>query len=111
MRGLALSVGRPTNFGLGATLGIVLIGAVLGLLGGMIYALVPSRLPGSPALKGMVFSTLFLAALIPLQPAAVQDEIAAFQGHLLLATFWFWLIFSGYGCTLASVAARWNWKS
>ncbi len=51
MRGLALAVGRPTNFGIGASAGIVLIGSVLGLLGGVLFALVGSRLPRSAAAK------------------------------------------------------------
>src|SRR6476661_5487139 len=76
MRGLALAVGRPTNFGLGASAGIVLIGSLLGLLGGILFVLVKSRLPGSALAKGMIFGTLYFA-FIPLQPAAVQEEIAA----------------------------------
>jgi hypothetical protein len=106
MRVLALAVGRPTNFGTGATAGIILIGAVLGLVGGIAFAIVASRLPGSPLVKGLLFGTLFLAVLIPLQPAAVQEEIAAFRGHLMVATMSFWILFCGYGVTLASVAAR-----
>jgi hypothetical protein len=108
MRALALAVDRPTNFGLGATVGVIFIGAVLGLVGGLVFALVARGLPGTPAVKGLVFGTLFLAALIPLQPPAVQEEIAAFHGHLLLATLCFWLIFCGYGVTLASLCARWQ---
>jgi hypothetical protein len=54
----------------------------------------------------VLFGTLFLAVLIPLQPAAVQEEIAAFRGHLVLATFCFWLIFAGYGFALAKLAPR-----
>ena len=106
MRGLALAVGRPTNFGLGASAGIVLIGSLLGLLGGILFVLVKSRLPGSALAKGMIFGTLYFALLIPLQPAAVQEEIAAFQGHLLLATICFWLIFAAYGVMLSEVVAR-----
>src|SRR5882757_7570202 len=90
MRGLALEVGRPTNFGLGATAGIVLIGSALGLVGGVLFVLVGRRLPTSGAIKGVLFGTLFFASLIPLQPAAVKEEIAAFRGHLLLATICFW---------------------
>jgi hypothetical protein len=108
MRALALAVDRPTNFGLAATLGIIFIGAVLGLAGGLVFALVARGLPGKPAVKGPVFGTLFLAGLIPLQPPAVQEEIAAFHGHLLLATVCFGLIFCGYGLTLASLSARWE---
>src|SRR3954469_7741799 len=44
MRALAIAGDRPTNFGIGASAGIVLIGSVLGLLGGLLFALVGSRL-------------------------------------------------------------------
>jgi hypothetical protein len=108
MRGLALAVGRPTNFGLGATAGIVLIGSLLGLVGGVAFALMSKRLPGTTAGKGMLFGTLFLGVLIPLQPAAVQEEIEAFRGHLFLATLCFWLIFACYGATMAVVVDRWD---
>jgi hypothetical protein len=106
MRGLAVAVGRSTDFGLGATAGIVLIGGVLGLIGGVVFALVAGRLPGSAAAKGVLFGTAFLAVLIPLQPAAVQEEIEAFRGHLVLATICFWVIFALYGFTLAKFARR-----
>jgi len=106
MRGLALAVGRPTNFGLGATAGIVLIGSLLGLVGGVLFALVGRRLPTSGAMNGALFGTLFFALLIPLQPAAVQEEIAAFREHLFLATICFWLIFATYGVVLSEFAAH-----
>lgn len=108
MRGLAVAVDRPTNFGIAASVGIVLIGSILGLLGGVLFALVGSRLPRPAAAKGLIFGTLFFALLIPLQPAAVQEEIAAFQGHLLLATICFWLIFAAYGVTMSVVVTRGN---
>jgi hypothetical protein len=106
MRGLALAIGRPTNFGLGATAGIVLIGSVLGLVGGVLFMLIGRQLPSSGAIKGVLFGTLFFALLIPLQPAAVQEEIAAFRGHLLLATICFWVLFAGYGIMLSEIVAR-----
>jgi hypothetical protein len=106
MRGLALAVDRPTNFGIGATAGIIFIGGLLGLIGGVVFGIISSRLPGSPAIKGLLFGSLFLAVLIPLQPAAVQEEIAAFRGHLMIATMAFWFLFSGYGLTMAMLVAR-----
>jgi hypothetical protein len=108
MRALALAAGRPTNFGIGATMGIVFIGTALGLVGGIVFVIVSGHLRGSAPIKGLLFGTLFLAVLIPLQPAAVQEEIAAFEGHLLLATMSFWLLFAGYGLTLATILARLN---
>jgi hypothetical protein len=108
MRVLALAVDRPTDFGLGATAGILLIGGVIGLVGGIIFAMVAPTLPGGPGIKGLLFGTLFLAMLIPLQPRAVQEEIAAFDGHLIFATECFWLVFCGYGLTLSTLVARWE---
>ena len=43
MRLLALIAHRPTHFALEATLGILLIGAILGSVGGLGYALVLRR--------------------------------------------------------------------
>lgn len=106
MRVLALVAGRSTNFGLTATAGIVLIGTLLGLIGGAVFALGAGRLPGPAVAKGALFGTLFLAVLIPLQPAAVQEEIDAFRGHLPFAAFCFWLIFAAYGIALATFTAR-----
>src|SRR5438105_3494529 len=65
MRVLALVADRPTHFGLGASLGIVLIGGILGVLASLGYLLVGRRAPGAPALKGALYGTLLFAVLIP----------------------------------------------
>jgi hypothetical protein len=91
MRVLALIAHRPTHFGLGATLGILLRQARL-----------------APAIKGALYGTLLFAVLVPLQPAAIREEIAAFQSHLMLAGLFFWAVCVGYGVVLAGLVAGWG---
>jgi hypothetical protein len=108
MRVLALVAGRPTHFGLGASLGIVLIGGILGVLASIGYLLVGRRAPGTPALRGALYGTVLFAVLIPLQPAAIQEEIGALRGHLVVAGLCFWTACVGYGVLLAILVSRWT---
>jgi hypothetical protein len=106
MRVLALIAHRPTHFGLKATLGILLIGAILGGLASLGYTLVLRQARGAPALKGALYGSFLFAVLIPLQPAAIQEEIVAFRGHLAVAGLLFWAVCVGYGVMLAGLEAR-----
>ena len=95
MRGLALLGRRPTGFSLGATLGILLIGTILGAVGGLAFALVSGR--RSSRLGGSLFGTAFFLLLVPLQPAAIREEITAFRGHFGEVGVCFGLLFAIYG--------------
>ena len=108
MRVLALVADRPTHHGLGASLGIVLIGGILGVLAGLGYLLVARPAPGASALKGALYGTVLFAVLIPLQPAAIQEEIGALRGHLVVAGLCFWAACVGYGVLLAMLVSRWT---
>jgi hypothetical protein len=108
MRGLALIAHRPTHFGLGATLGILLIGAILGAIASLGYTLVLGQARVAPAIKRALYGTLLLAVLVSLQPAAIREEIAAFQSHLMLAGLFFWAVCVGYGISLAGFVAGWG---
>lgn len=106
MRLLALIAHRPTHFGLGATLGILVIGAILGGAASLGYSLFLHRMRGAPALKGALYGSLLFVVLIPLQPRAIQEEIDALHGHLVVAGLLFWAVCVGYGVMLAGLAAR-----
>lgn len=103
MRLLALIAHRPTHFGIQATLGILLIGAIMGSVGGLGYALVLRRASTAPLLKGALYGTFLFAVLIPLQPIAIQEEIEGLRGHLVVAGLLFWAAFLGYGVMLAAL--------
>jgi hypothetical protein len=107
MRLLALIAHRPTHLGLGGTLGILLIGAILGAIASLGYTLFFRHVRLAPAIKGACYGTVLFTVLVPLQPAAIREEIAAFQNHLMVAGLFFWAVCAGYGVLLARlVAAR-----
>jgi hypothetical protein len=101
MRLAALNAGRATHFGAGATVGILVIGAILGGLGAAGFLLIGRRLPGSAWFRGILFGSLFLMVLAPLQPPAIREEIDALRGHLVFAGVCFWVLFAAYGVVLA----------
>jgi hypothetical protein len=70
MRVVALVDGRPTEFSAGGTLLIVIVGMMLGVPLGLLYATVRRRLPGSLLAGGAVFG-LTLAGLLVLPFAAL----------------------------------------
>ena len=57
-------------------------------------------------LKGALYGTLLFAVLIPLQPMAIQEEIDALRGHLVVAGMLCWVTCAGYGVMLARLEAR-----
>ena len=74
---LALIAQRATHFGLGATLGILLIGGVSGAIASLCYTLLFRRVRLASAIKGVGYGTLLFVVVIPLQPATIREEIAA----------------------------------
>jgi hypothetical protein len=110
MRVLALVTHRPPHFGLGASLGILLIGAVLGTLACVpLIALTWRRPTGASrpaAWRGMLYGSLVFLLLIPLQPAAIREEVSALRGHMPLILALFWAIFASYGLVLQHLLSR-----
>jgi len=96
----AVHAGRATHFSAGGSLGIVLIGAVLGTIGAALFGLVAWRITRVRIVHGAVFGLLFLAAIAPLQPPAIRAEADAFRGRLAFPLACFALAFAGYGAAL-----------
>jgi len=96
----AAHVGRATHFSAGGSLGIVLIGAVLGTIGAALFGLATWWLPRVRVSHGVVFGLLFLAVLAPLQPPAIREETDAFRGRLAFPLACFACAFAGYGAML-----------
>jgi hypothetical protein len=106
MRLVALLARRPTHFGLPATLGIVLIGAVLGTLGGIAQGLLTPRGARSAAVAGVVHGTALFAVLALLQPAAIRAEVADISlPHPVIATL-FWALCALYTAAVAASLRR-----
>ena len=106
MRIMAVVAHREAHFSLGATLGILLIGGILGTLASIPFAAVRRWLPRNPVSAGVIYGTAMLMILIPLQPASIRDEITALRGFLLPATLIFWIVCTSYAIALARLNAR-----
>jgi hypothetical protein len=57
--------------------------------------------PTSFGLGGLIFGSVFLLVLIPLQPPAIREEIQSLHGHLLTATASFWALFAVSGTVIS----------
>lgn len=104
MRIVALAGHRPVHFGAGATAGIVLIGGILGLIGGLGFGLLQRVLPGSAAVKGLLYGTLFFVVVVPLQPDPIQAEITELRSIWSIVIPLFWALFLAFGLGVA----RWG---
>jgi hypothetical protein len=96
----AVHAARAPHFSMGGSLGIVLIGAVLGTIGALLFGLATRRLAHVRVAHGAVFGLLFLAVVAPLQPPAIREEVDAFRGRLAFPLACFALAFAGYGAAL-----------
>ena len=65
MWAFAEATGRPTVFTLGGSLTVVAGGAVAGLLGGIPFGMLASRLPKPLVLRGLLAGAVWLALLSP----------------------------------------------
>jgi hypothetical protein len=106
MRIVALAGHRPVHFGAGATAGILLIGGVLGLIGGVGFALLQRALPGGAVVKGLLYGTLFFVVVVPLQPAPIQAEITELRAIWSIVIPLFWALFLAFGVGVASWGGR-----
>jgi hypothetical protein len=106
MRVVAIAGHRPVHFGAGATAGILLIGGVLGLIGGLGFGLLQRALPGSAAVKGLLYGTLFFVVVVPLQPAPIQAEITDLRAIWSIVIPLFWALFLAFGVGVARWGSR-----
>jgi hypothetical protein len=102
MRILAVAAHRPTHFGLGASLGILLIGGILGILASTPVAAVSRWRTRRPVTVGVLYGTGLFLILIPMQPQAIRAEIVAFEDHLWLASTLFWTVCVVYAVILVA---------
>lgn len=79
MRGVALIGRMEPSFTLGGTLGICIMGAILGLLGGVLLGLVWRWLPGRALVKGAIFGGILavLVAILFLRVSGGELDLAA----------------------------------
>lgn len=105
MRGVAVFSGMQPDFSLGGTLFIIGLGAVLGVLPGIVFSFLQPVLPGSVRLKGGLFG-LLLSLMIVLPLLLIEPE-----GELALLPQWITAALFGpipliYGLLMGVVAAR-----
>jgi hypothetical protein len=73
---VALSLGLRLHWSWGGTAQVVLVGAAVGPVGGLLLAAIYDRLPGSPPVKGAIFGALFggaWTAIYFLRPAGPME--------------------------------------
>jgi hypothetical protein len=107
MRVVALLIHQAPHFGIGASLGIVLIGGILGTVAGLVYALtVPRRWPGRMTTRALLYGSALFGALVLLQPAAIRAEVAAARAYWWAIAPLFWSVCVAYALALALATSR-----
>lgn len=102
MRLVALLIHQAPHLGVGATLGIVFIGGVLGTLAGAAYGVtLQRRWPAWVTTKGFFFGSVLFIVLALLQPAAIRAEVTAARAYLWAIIPIFWAVCVGYAVMLA----------
>ena len=102
MRFVALLIHQVPHLGLGASLGILLIGGILGTLAGAAYGVtLQRRWPARRTIKGVVFGSALFSVLALLQPPAIRAEVAAARAYWWAIIPLFWAVCVGYALMLA----------
>lgn len=105
MRGVAVLAGQPPSFSLGGTLFIIGLGALLGVLPGIIFSFLQPVVPGSVRLKAVLFGLLLsLMITLPILLIEPQGELALLPKGGVAALFG--PIPLLFGLVLGEVAAR-----
>lgn len=101
MRLVALLVHQTPHFGIAASIGIVLIGGILGTLAGVVYGVIPQRRwAGHPTSKGVIFGSALFVVLVLTQPPAIRAEVVAARAYWWAIVPLFWALCIGYALTL-----------
>jgi hypothetical protein len=102
MRLVALLIHQVPHLGIGASLGILLIGGILGTLSGTVYGLTVHRWwPARATMNGLLFGSALFSVLVLLQPQAIREEVAAARAYWWAIIPLFWAVCVGYALVLA----------
>jgi uncharacterized BrkB/YihY/UPF0761 family membrane protein len=97
MRAIALGSNTPPAFSIGGTVTVVFLGALSGVGGGLLYALLHRVVPRPRLVRSALFAIalvlLTLRGLRPIQPLALE---------------WFMPLALGYGAIVDTVYTAWN---
>jgi len=100
MRIVALAAHKPTEFSVGGTLGILMVGAIYGLLVGLVFAGTRRFLPGSWCRSGLISGLLVLLITgWPIYSGFIMEESSL--GVRALAVAMFGALFVGFGMVVA----------
>jgi hypothetical protein len=101
MRLVALLTHQAPNFGIVPSLGIFLIGGIIGTLAGVVYGFMPQqRWPGHATLKAFLFGSLLFSVLVLTQPAAIRMEVTAARAYWWAIIPLFWAVCVAYALGL-----------
>ena len=102
MRFVALLIHQAPHLGLGASLGILLIGGILGTLAGAAYGITLHRWwPGQSTTKAILFGSALFTVLTILQPPAIRAEVTATRAYWWAIIPLFWAVCISYALMLA----------
>ena len=101
MRLVALLTHQPPHFGIGASLGILFIGGILGTLAGIMHGVIPQqRWASHSTLKAMAYGTAVFGVLVLTQPPAIRTEVMAARAYWWAIIPLFWAVCIGYSLAL-----------
>ena len=107
MRLVALLTRQSTHFGIEASLGIILIGGILGTLSGAVYGLIPHHWwAGRPSLKALSYGSILFGVLVITLPQAIRSEVVAARAYWWAIVPLFWAVCIGYALALTRGLTR-----
>lgn len=102
MRLVALLIHQDPHFGVEPSLGILLIGGIMGTIAGLVYGLTLQRAwPDRATAKGFLFGSILFGTLTLLQPPAIRAEVAAARAYWWAIIPLFWAVCVVYALVLA----------
>ena len=108
MRILALAGNMMPTFTIEASLGVLLIGVIIGLVSGLIYTGLAAFLPPFRG-QGVVYGLIIMGVLLLLMPDLIQGELAKAENGqrvLRLAAGLYAVVFCAFGAILEAVSMR-----
>jgi hypothetical protein len=105
MRVVAVISNRAPEISVEGTLGILMIGILIGLVSGLIFMALRRYIPGRGLVKGLVFGGLAFGALALMLRTLLREEIdpAIAAGSLLIVVGTFGIAFAAYGLVLEAM--------